>query len=302
MAKSKGSAIPRSRADRLFDILNYSILSIVLLIILYPLYLIIISSFSDPNAVNAGQVMFWIKDFTLEAYEVVFQETRIWRGYANSLLYTVLDVVLALVLIIPAAYALSRRDLSGRNFFMFLIVFTMFFGGGLIPTYILIKDLGMLNTIWSLFVPTAVSAFNLIIARTFFQTSIPNELLESSQMDGCSNTRFLLSIVIPLSMPIIAVIALFNAVTQWNAYFPALIYLRDEMLMPLQMILRDILLENQVGVESGVLDPVEAAEKRRTAEVMKYALIIIASLPMLILYPFLQKYFVKGVMIGSVKG
>ena len=160
----------------------------------------------------------------------------------------------------------------------------------------------MLNTIWSLFVTTAVSAFNLIIARTFFQTSIPNELLESSQMDGCSNTRFLLSIVIPLSMPIIAVIALFNAVTQWNAYFPALIYLRDEMLMPLQMILRDILLENQVGVESGVLDPVEAAEKRRTAEVMKYALIIIASLPMLILYPFLQKYFVKGVMIGSVKG
>lgn len=299
---SNETAIPRSKGDKVFDFINYTVLIIILFIVLYPLYLVVISSFSDPLAVNSGEVMIWIKGFTLEAYESVFAETRIWKGYANSILYTALDVALALVLIIPSAYALSRKDLAGRNFFMFLIVFTMFFSGGLIPNYLLVKDLGMLNTIFALFVPTAVSAFNLIIARTFFQTSIPDELLESAQIDGSSNIKFFFSIAIPLSIPIIAVIALFNAVTQWNAYFPALIYLKDQALMPLQMILRDILLENQVGVEADILDPDEAAARRRTAEVMKYALILIASIPMLILYPFLQKYFVKGVMIGSVKG
>lgn len=294
--------IPRSRGDKVFDIINYTILTIILFVVLYPLYLIIISSFSEPLAVNAGEVIVWVKGFTLDAYKLVFEESQIWRGYANSILYTVLDVALALALIIPSAYALSRKDLVGRNFFTFMIVFTMFFSGGLIPMYLLVKSLGMLNTIWALFVPSAVAAFNLIIARTFFQTSIPNELLESAQIDGCTDIRFFFSIVIPLSTPIIAVIALFNAVTQWNAYFPALIYLRDETLMPLQMILRDIILENQAGVETGVLDPDEAADKRRTAEVMKYALILVASIPMLVLYPFLQKYFVKGVMIGSIKG
>ncbi|HLR43336.1 MAG TPA: carbohydrate ABC transporter permease [Pseudogracilibacillus sp.] len=299
---SKRSVIPSSKGDKTFDFLNYTILTIILFVVLYPLYLIIISSFSDPLAVNAGEVVLWFKGFTIDAYQLVFEEGRVWRGYANSILYTGLDVALALALIIPSAYALSRKDLVGRNIFMFMIVFTMFFSGGLIPMYLLVRDLGMLNTIWSLFVPSAVSAFNLIIARTFFQTSIPDELLESAQIDGCSDIKFFFKIVIPLSTPIIAVIALFNAVNQWNAYFPALIYLRDQSLMPLQMILRDIILENEVGVEADVLDPEEAAERRRTAEVMKYALILVASIPMLILYPFLQKYFVKGVMIGSIKG
>ncbi|HEU5139912.1 MAG TPA: carbohydrate ABC transporter permease [Bacillales bacterium] len=278
-------------------------MSVILLIVLYPLYLIVISSISEPTAVNAGDVIFWPKGITFEGYQMIFEDDSVWRGYANSLLYAMLDVALALALVIPAGYALSRKDFVGRNVIMFFVVFTMFFTGGLIPTYLLVQDLNMINTIWALFVPTAVSAFNLIVARTFFQTTIPDELLESAKVDGCSNTRFFLSIVLPLSAPIIAVIALFNAVNQWNSYFPALIYLTDQGLYPLQLVLRNILLANQLAQQTDArIDPALLAAQRHNAELIKYALIMVASIPMLVLYPFLQRYFVKGMMIGSIKG
>jgi len=296
--------VAKSRSDKLFDILNYSILTIILLIVVYPLYLIVISSFSDPVAVSSGNVLFWPEGFTLKGYEILLENSEVWRGYRNSLLYVVLSVALNLSLVITAGYALSRKDLIGRNFFMFAIVFTMFFSGGLIPSYLLVQQLNMIDTIWAVIIPSAVSAFQLIVAKTFFQTSIPDELLEAAKIDGCTTTRFFFSIVIPLSTPIIAVMALFSAVNEWNSYFPALIYLQDQALYPLQLILRSILVASKEAaqvMESGV-DPDVIAEQQQYKELIKYSLIIVSSVPVLILYPFLQRYFVKGVMIGSIKG
>ena len=296
--------IARSRSDKVFDLINYSALTIILIIVLYPLYLIVISSISEPNAVNSGQVSFWPKGFTLKGYEILLENKEVWRGYRNTILYVVLSVILGVSLVTTAGYALSRKDLVGRNFIMFAIVFTMFFSGGLIPTYLLIQDLGMINTIWAVFVPSAVSAYHLIVTRTFFQSTIPDELLESAQMDGCSNFRFFFKIVVPLSTPIIAVMALFNAVSEWNSYFPALIYLNDQALYPLQLILRSILVASTEASQAteGAVDPELIVEQQQYKELIKYSLIIVSSIPILLLYPFLQRYFVKGVMIGSIKG
>lgn len=298
------SKIAKSRSDKIFDVINYTILIIITIIVVYPLYLIVISSFSEPTFVNAGEVLFWIKGFTLKGYELVLNNDAVWRGYGNTILYVVLSVILGVSLVTTAGYALSRKDLIGRDFFMFAIVFTMFFSGGLIPTYLLVGNLGMLDTIWAVFVPSAVSAYHLIITRTFFQSTIPDELLESAQMDGCSTFRFFFSIVVPLSTPIIAVMALFNAVSEWNSYFPALIYLQDTALYPLQLILRGILISSQEAAQAteGAVDPEMIAEEQQFSELIKYSLIIVSSIPILALYPFLQRYFVKGVMIGSIKG
>ncbi|MFC5466115.1 carbohydrate ABC transporter permease [Lederbergia graminis] len=296
--------IPRSRKDKLFDFVNYGLLSIILILILYPLYLIVISSFSDPIVVNAGKVWLWPKDFTLKGYEILLENAEVWKGYVNSFLYTILSVLIGGSLVLTAGYALSRKDLVGRNFFMFMIVFTMFFSGGLIPSYLLVKDLQMMNTIWAVIIPSAVSAFHIIVAKTFFQSTIPEELMEAAKMDGCSTTKFFFKIVVPLSTPIIAVIALFSAVSEWNSYFPALIYLYDQALYPLQLILRSILIASQdaAQVGDGAVDPEMIAEAQHYKELVKYSLIIVSSLPVLIIYPFLQRYFVKGVMIGSIKG
>jgi putative aldouronate transport system permease protein len=297
--------IPRSHADKIFDMCNYTILTVILLIVLYPLYFVVISSVSEPTAVNSGSVSLWLKGFTLEGYRMILKNHLVWQGYANTILYTALDVALGLAMMIPAGYALSRKDLVGRNFFMFAIVFTMFFSGGMIPTYLIVKSLHMVNTIWALFVPSAVSAYHLIVVRTYFQTSLPEEMLESAKVDGCSMFRFFFSMVIPLSAPIIAVMALFNAVAQWNSYFSALIYLQDAELYPLQLILRSILIASQMSAQStdaGIIDPESIAESQRYAELIKYALIMVASVPVLVLYPFLQRYFVKGIMIGAIKG
>jgi putative aldouronate transport system permease protein len=278
-------------------------MTVILLIVLYPLYFVAISSISDPTAVNSGKVLFWPQGFTLEGYRKIFENDKVWTGYANTILYTVLDVSFSLAIMIPAGYALSRRDLAGRNFCMFAIVFTMFFSGGMIPTYLIVKALHMVNTIWAVIVPTAISAYHLIVVQTFFQTTIPEELLEAAKVDGCSIFRFFFNIVLPLSAPIIAVMALFNAVAQWNSYFPALIYLQNESLYPLQLILRTILISSQVSAQDlDVVDPEAIIESHHYAELVKYALIIVASVPVLMLYPFLQSYFVKGVMIGSIKG
>ncbi|WP_010272791.1 carbohydrate ABC transporter permease [Paenibacillus senegalensis] len=298
------SKIARAKSDKVFDAINYTVLTIILLIVLYPLYLIVISSISEPTAVNSGKVTFWPQGFTLKGYEILLENKEVWRGYRNTLLYVILSVFVGVSLVITAGYALSRKDLVGRNFFMFAIVFTMFFSGGLIPTYLLVQSLGMINTIWAVVIPSAVSAYHLIVTRTFFQTTIPDELLESAQMDGCSTVRFFFSIVVPLSTPIIAVMALFNAVAEWNSFFPALIYLQDQSLYPLQLILRSILVASQEASQAtgGLVDPELIVEQQQYKELIKYSLIIVSSVPILALYPFLQRYFVKGVMIGSIKG
>src|SRR5690625_230192 len=302
MSQTNFSKIGRSKGDKAFDTINFIISILILIVILYPLYLIVISSISDPNLVNSGQITFWPKGITLKGYELTFGNSNIWMGYRNTIMYTVLNVALSLFIIIPAGYALSRRDLPGRNIFMFLIVFTMFVSGGIIPKYLVVRGLGMINTIWAVFVPSAVSVFNLSVTRNFFATTIPEELLDSAKMDGESNTNFFFRIVIPLSFPIIVVMALFNAVSEWNSFFPALIYLSDYALYPLQLIIREILLASSVNALDEGMDPQELREMQQAAELVKYAVIMVASIPMLILYPFLQRYFVKGVMIGSIKG
>ena len=231
---------------------------------------------------------------------MVFENQDIWRGFRNTCFYTIAGTIISVILTILAAYPLSRRELAGRNVIMMLILFTMYFSGGMIPTYLLVKDLGMYNTIWALLIPAALSTYNLIVAKTFFENSIPVELYESARLDGCGNFAMLSKIVLPLSKAILAVLVLYYAVGIWNAYFDALIYLRDTNLHPLQIILRNILLLGQTE-QMGTND-VGMAEKIKMAEAVKYSAIVVSSIPMLIIYPFVQKYFVKGVMIGAVKG
>lgn len=291
----------KTKGDLLFDILNYSVLTIGMLLILYPLYFVFIASFSDPNQIYSGDIWLFPKGLTLDGYERIFSDSTIWIGYGNSLLYAIVGTAISVMLTLMAAYPLSRKDFVGRGVFMWFFVFTMFFGGGLIPTYLLIKDLNMINTIWALVVPGAAGVFNIIIVRTFFQSTIPDEMREAAFIDGCSNTRFFLGMVLPLSKPIIAVMVLYHVVSFWNGFFDAMIYLHEETKFPLQLVLRNILVQNQVN-SSMMIDVESYAAKLRVTELIKYGVIIIASLPLLILYPFLQRYFVKGVMIGSIKG
>ena len=291
----------KPRADIIFDIVNFIILTIVFILVLYPLYFVIIASFSDPNYVNNGQIWLWPKGITFEGYQRVFEDPNIIIGYKNSFIYAILGTCINVILTLLAAYSLSRKDFKGRSVFTFILAFTMFFGGGLIPTYLVVKKLSMLNTIWAMVIPNAVGVWNIIIARTFFQTNIPDELLEAAIIDGCSNTKFFFRIALPLSYALIAIMVLFYGVGHWNAFFNALIYLRDKKLFPLQLVLRGILIQNQMESEM-IKDQDLLAHRQSLAEIIKYALIIVASLPVLILYPFLQKYFVKGIMIGAIKG
>ncbi|MFS0725399.1 carbohydrate ABC transporter permease [Paenibacillus sp. 1P07SE] len=290
----------KTPADRLFDSINSAFFFLILCVVMYPLYFILISSVSDPEAINAGRVWLWPVDWSWSGYQAIFNDQSIWTGYKNSLLYAALGSAISTAMTICGGYALSRKDLVGRTPIMLLILFTMFFQGGLIPTYLLVKELGMLNSVWAMVVPGAIQVFQLIIVRTFFQSTIPDELLEAAMMDGCSNLTFFFRIVLQLSLPIVAVIILFNAVSQWNSYFKALVYLSSEHLQPLQIILRRILVQNEMNQLMTDISSMQEMQKR--AELVKYGVIVVASLPMLLLYPFLQKYFVQGVMIGSVKG
>jgi putative aldouronate transport system permease protein len=290
----------RTRGDVIFDSANIFLVSVFFLLVLYPLYFIVIASISNPDYVNSGAITFLPRGLTLEGYERTFREANVWRGYRNSILYTAVGTVINVSLTMTAGYALSRKELLGRSLIMRLIVFTMLFSGGLIPTYLIVKGLGMTNTIWAMVIPNAVSAWNLIIARTYLQTSIPQELQEAALVDGCSYARFFWEVVVPLSGAIIAVLALFYSVAHWNSFFNGLIYLQDYAKYPLQLILRDILLGYQA---SGAADDAKTLqEMQRIADLMRYALILVASLPVMLLYPFLQRYFVKGVMIGAIKG
>ena len=298
--KAGSVRIRSSRADQIFDILNYVFLTICLLVVAYPLYFIVIASVSDPTAVYAGKVVLWPANFTLEGYKRILDYSSFFTGYRNTLIYTVVGTAVNVAITIPGAYALSRKDLVGRNVMMMGVTFTMIFSGGLIPTYLLVIQLNLYNTMWALILPAAVSAWNLIVARTFFQQTIPDELLEAATLDGASNTQFFLSIVLPLSKSIIAVMVLFYAVNHWNSYFNALIYLKSADKYPLQLVLRNILFENSLG--DMVEDAATLALQQRLGDLIKYGNIIASSLPLLILYPFLQRYFIQGVMIGAVKG
>lgn len=276
------------------------IAAVIILIVLYPLIFVVSASFSDPARVLSGEVWLLPKGPTLEAYNNILHNDQIWTGYRNSILYTVVGTLINITMTLLAAYPLSRPDLPGRKGLMLIITLTMFFSGGLIPSYLLVKSLGMVDTMWALIIPGAISTYNLIVMRTYFQSSIPWELQEAAHIDGCSNWRLLISIILPLSKPILAVMVLFYAVGHWNAFFNALIYIRSEHLYPLQLILREILMISQsVGVDGG---NVGMEEKILLSESIKYAVIIVSSLPVLVMYPFVQRHFVKGVMIGSIKG
>ena len=291
--------LKRSKGDWVFDSVNMTICIIILLLISYPLIYIISASFSDPLAVLQGEMVLFPVGFSFDSYVKVFQHEDVLTGYKNSLILVVVGTAINFVMTLLAAYPLSRKDLYGRNVVTLFFAFTMFFSGGMIPTYLVVQNLGLLDSIWSLILPSAVSMYNLIVMRTFFQTSIPDSLVEAANIDGASNMQILFQIVLPLSKAIIAVICLFYGVAHWNQYFQALLYISDDAKYPLQLFLREILLLSQV---QDLVDTQGFEEQLLQGEGIKYALIIVASVPVLSVYPFIQKHFVKGVMIGAIKG
>jgi putative aldouronate transport system permease protein len=285
--------------DRLFVIAIYILLLTFLAIVLLPLIYIVASSFSSPQAVSAGRVGLWPVDFSLRGYEVALRDPKIVTGFLNSLFYTTTGTALSVVLTIAVAFPLSRVDFFGGSLITKLIVFTMLFSGGLIPTYMVVRSMGMLNTPWALIVPNAIGVWQVILARAYFRDAIPKELYEAARVDGAGDIRFLLLVAIPLARPMIAVIALMYAIWQWNSYFDALIYLRTDALYPLQLVLRNILILN---TQSNLGDATAMLERQQLADLLKYSLIVISTVPVLLIYPFVARHFTKGIMLGSVKG
>lgn len=295
------SHLKKSWADRTFSVVNTLLLIFALLIVALPILYVIAQSLSSPQEVIAGRVLFWPRRITLIAYKEIFRSKMLLSGYKNSILYTFTGTVVNVVMTVMCAYPLSRKDFVGRKQIMWLFVFTMIFSAPLIPSFINVRNLGMLNSIWAIIIPGAISAYNMVIARTFFMSNIPDEMIEAADLDGASDMQILIRLVLPLSKAVIAVLVLFYAVGHWNSYFDAFIYLSSEDKLPLQVILRNIL-ANAKMIEEMADATVEQSERMALVEVLKYAVIVFGSLPVLILYPFVQKYFVKGIMIGSVKG
>ncbi len=287
--------------DRVFYAVNGALLTLVMLTVLYPLIFIVSCSFSSPHAITSGRVLFYPVDVTLRGYKAIFDYPTVLRGYLNTAFYTFAGTLINVAVTMIAAYPLARPNLPGKGPIMFLFSFTMMFSGGMIPTYILVRSLGMINTVWAMIIPGALSVYNMIVTRTFLQSNVPGELLEASQIDGCSDVRYFFSVVLPLSKAIIAVITLYYAVGHWNSYFNAFLYLNNQKLYPLQIVLRDILLANSLDA-SLIMDEELAAAKQGLADLLKYSLMVVSSLPVIIMYPFVQKYFIKGVLIGSLKG
>lgn len=287
-----------SRGDKIFRFFSGLFLLLLAAIVLYPVYFIVIASFSDPDAVLAGKVVLWPVDINLEGYIKIIERADVWLGYRNTIVYTLLTVVLSLLVTIPAGWALSRKTLPGKKFWMMYFIIPMFFGGGLIPFYNVMSSLGLVNTIWAIVLPSILSVWNLFMTKTFFESSIPNGLIEAAKIDGASHFRTFVSVVLPLAKAIMAVMALYYAVGQWNSYFNAMIFLQDETLYPLQLVLKEILIasESTVGGSGETI-----LQQYRLANQLKYVSVIVSSLPVLMLYPFVQKYFAQGVMIGSLK-
>jgi len=286
--------------DRVFLIVITLMLAVLLALVLLPLIYIVASSFSSATAVSAGRVKLWPVEFSLDAYQAALSNPQVLKGYYNSLIYAVAGTLISVTLTVAIAYPLSRKRFFGRNVLMTALIFTMLFSGGLIPTYMVVQDLGMLNTRWALLIPNAIGVWQVIIARTFFVHSIPDDLYEAATLDGASELRFLRSVVLPLSKPLLAVLVLMYTIYQWNAYFDALVYLKDPDLYPLQIVLRNMLILNQRGV--GAADVAQQMQQQQLANVLKYALIVVSSLPVLIIYPFIARHFTKGVLVGAVKG
>ena len=292
------SKVKDSKSDKIFLVINFIFTLIILVVVLYPLVYVLSASISAPRYVASGEMWLLPKGITFEGYRRIFQDKVLWRGYRNTIFYTLVGTSINLAVTLPAAYALSRKDLVGRNVFTMLMVFTMFFGGGLIPTYLVVQKLNMINTVWALLLTGATSTYNIIVCRTFFQ-SIPKELEEAAAVEGCSNTRLFFSIILPLSKALIAVMALFFGVGHWNSYFSALIYLTDKKLYPLQLVLREILVVQAASTamtQEALTDEAAKAlaNKAELSEIIKYAVMVVSSLPVILIYPFLQKYFVEG--------
>lgn len=300
MAKTK-TKVKLGRQDRIYYTVVGILVTVFLIAVLYPLIYIVSSSFSSGNAVSTGKVILWPVDFSLEGYKSVFSNKDILIGYRNTFFYTTFGTFFNVCLTLITAYPLSRKDFVGRNVLSFFFSFTMMFSGGIVPSYLLLRDLHLINTVWALVIPGALSVYNMLVVKTFMQTSIPTDLLEAAQIDGCSDAKYFFKILLPLSKASIAVVALFYAVAHWNSYFNALMYITDRNLIPLQLVLREILINNKFDANM-VTDPALLEAKQGMADLLKYSLMVVSSVPILCVYPFAQKYFVKGVMIGSVKG
>ena len=301
MAK-KTNSVKLSSGDRVFGIVNGILLAIVTLLIVYPIYFIIVASVSDPTYVNLGQTLFWPKGLNISGYQKIFEYSEITTGYLNSIFYTVLGTCINLLVCIPTAFSLSRKELVGRGWINAFFVVTMYFSGGLVPGYLLIKNLGMINTVWALVLPGALNVYNMIVCRSFFMSNISDELFEATKIDGGSYTSFFFKVVLPLSKSIIAVMVLYHALVHWNSYLSALYYIRDTDKYPLQLILRNLTASLSVDSIQDAMDSAAISEKMKASQTVRYAVIIVASIPVFLMYPFVQKYFVKGVMIGAVKG
>ncbi|WP_262315953.1 carbohydrate ABC transporter permease [Lacticaseibacillus parakribbianus] len=292
-----------TKADRTFDVVNVILVAIITLLLLYPLWFVVMASFSNPREIFKTPLLLVPQGFNLEGYKMIFTNKDIWTGMRNSVIYTVLGTLVNLVMTTLAAYPLSRRELKGKGPLTFFFTFTMFFSGGLIPSYLLNQMLGIVNTVWVMVIPGAISVYNMIIMRTYFVQSIPTELEESAYLDGASDMQLLIKIVLPLSTPIIAVMTMFYGLGRWNSYFDAMIYLSNRSLFPLQLILREILIQNQTLANNSQLLTTNTMDTiSQSKEAIKYASIVISTLPILVLYPITAKYFEKGIMLGSVKG
>ena len=292
--------IYNSKLDRIVYKINALLLCAVVISVLYPLVYILIASFTDPTTLLNEGISFNISNWTLEGYIKILSDPAMIRGFFNSLIYSTLFALISVSTSVTAGYALAQKDLVGRRFISNIFVVTMFFGGGLVPTYLLVKSLGMLDTIWAIILPGAVNVWNIILARTYFQ-SLPKELQESAKVDGATDIKTFFKIILPISKPIILVLVLYAFVAQWNSYFDAMIYLKSDNLAPMQLVLRRILIQNQ-PMPGMISDQLAMAELKRLSEMIKYSAIVISSLPLMIMYPFFQKYFEKGVMVGSIKG
>ena len=298
--RRKHHPIRDTLGDKLFYAVCYLITALFMLAVLYPLVYILSASFSSADAITSGRMWLFPVDFSLVGYRYILKYDAIWLGYRNTLFYTFAGTLINVAMTMTCAYGLSRRGMRGRRFFTMLFTFTMIFSGGMIPNYLLMKDLRLLNTVWCMLLPGAISAYNLIVAKTFIENSIPGDLLEAARIDGCSDVRFFFSIVLPLSKAILAVLLLMYAAAHWNAYFNAFLYLTDKKLYPLQIFLRQILVQSNMSAD--MLDPEAMAQMQTLQQILKYAVIVVSTAPMLCLYPFVQKYFRQGVMIGSIKG
>ena len=304
-SQPQNSLIKESVGDRIFLVCVYIFVTLALIVTLYPLIYILSASMSDPAAVRTGRMVLWPVDVTLQGYRVILQNSSLWRGYYNTIIYTVVGTSINLLLTIPAGYVLSRDDFQLKGFVTKMMVITMFISGGMIPTYILVNNLGITNTMWALVLPGAASVYNIVITRVFMSTTIPDELTEAAVMDGAHNFKIFTAVVLPLSKPIIAVMALFYGIGHWNNFFNALLYLDDRSLYPLQMVLREILVLQDLASNPDVISEEQALyahSQQQLAAVMKYGVMVVATAPVIMVYPFLQKYFVKGVMLGSIKG